>query len=405
MAEGYESDPIRPDRSRWLVAVLLVGAGAAVALQLGKAVGALPAVRADLGLSLVAGGWVVSAVNLAGGLFGLLVGASSDRFGHRRTALAGLTIAAVCGVVGATAHAAPILLATRIGEGLGFVLTVLAAPTLLLRVTAARDHGVAFGFWSAYLPVGTGLAVVATPLVLGHWGWRGLWLASAGLTAGWALLLAAATRDLRPPARRSTGPRIPPIVRSVITSPGSLLAAGIFFAHAFQFLTVVSFLPIRLPELYRITAATATTLTATVIFANVGGTLIGGWLRGRGVAGWLLICASSAVTFAAVLGVYAPDIGLAWRIGCCLIVSLVGGLVPATLLGAVADLAPSPHALAATVGVITQGSTLGLAAGPPMVAALATATGDWEASPVPLGLAATVAVVLALRLRRLERTW
>jgi hypothetical protein len=64
----------RPARTNWAVALVLVGAGVAGALQIGKAVAALPAVRADLELSLVTAGWVLSLVNLAGALTGLLIG-------------------------------------------------------------------------------------------------------------------------------------------------------------------------------------------------------------------------------------------------------------------------------------------------------------------------------------------
>jgi hypothetical protein len=88
----------RPARTNWPVALVLVGAGVAGALQIGKAVAAPPAVRADLELSLVTAGWVLSLVNLAGALTGLLIGAVADRVGHRRAELARLVVAAVCRV-------------------------------------------------------------------------------------------------------------------------------------------------------------------------------------------------------------------------------------------------------------------------------------------------------------------
>lgn len=50
-----------------------------------------------------------------------------------------------------------------------------------------------------------------------------------------------------------------------------------------------------------------------------------------------------------------------------------------------------------------QGSTLGQVAGPPLVAAVATSVGGWGATPVVLGLAALVAAIFGLGLRRFER--
>jgi MFS family permease len=84
-----------PSRTSWGTALVLFGAGVVVAVQIGKAVAALPTLRADLGLSLVTSGWVIAAVNIAGGLFGLLLGAGVDRLGARRGCLLGLALAAV----------------------------------------------------------------------------------------------------------------------------------------------------------------------------------------------------------------------------------------------------------------------------------------------------------------------
>jgi len=49
-----------------------------------------------------------------------------------------------------------------------------------------------------------------------------------------------------------------------------------------------------------------------------------------------------------------------------------------------------------------EGSNLGQVIGPPAIAALAARAGDWTWSPLVLGAAAGLGVLLALRLRALE---
>ncbi|MBO0871983.1 MAG: MFS transporter [Pseudonocardia sp.] len=399
-----------PEHTAWVVALLLFAAGVTAALQVGKAVAALPTLRADLGLSLVTGGWVIAAVNVAGGLFGLVLGATVDRFGHRRSMLTGLAIVAASSAVGAAAGNGGPLLATRFGEGLGFLLTVLAVPPLLLRVTAPAHRGVVFGLWGAFMPTGTALGVLVTPVLLGHGGWRGLWLLGAALTGVAAVAAGIATRAQRP-ARHGTGPagRLLPVLRAVVTAPGPLLAAGAFAMYAMQFLAVFGFLPTLLID-DGVPVATAALLTAVATFANAPGNLLGGWLRGRGTPRWVLICAGSVLMGLSALGVFAGDVPLGWRYACCVLLSLASGVIPATLLGATPELAPSPSdvfsphspAVAATVGIVMQGSMLGQVAGPPIVAAVATSVGGWGATPAVLGLAALVAAVLGLALRRFE---
>ena len=53
----------------WLMVFLAIFAGILAATQVGKAHIALPAIRSDLKLSLVAGSWLISAMNFLG-LFG-----------------------------------------------------------------------------------------------------------------------------------------------------------------------------------------------------------------------------------------------------------------------------------------------------------------------------------------------
>ncbi|QFY08711.1 MFS transporter [Nonomuraea phyllanthi] len=393
--------PTRPARTNWGVGLLLFAAGVAAALQIGKAVAGLPSIRADLGLSLVAGGWVLAAVNVAGGLSGLLLGALVDRFGHRRSMLAGLVLTAASSALGAAAQDGTLLLLTRFGEGLGFVLTVLAVPPLLVRVTARADHGVMFGVWSSFMPTGSALGVLAAPVLLAHGGWRALWLAGAVLTAAVALAVAGAGRTLRPPGDRARL-RPAPAMRAVLTAPGPLLVAGAFAAYALQYLAVIGFLPTLLTTEYAVPAATAALLTAAATIANAPGNLLGGWLRGRGAPRSVLICAGSALMGLSAVGIFADGSPLGLRYACCLLLSFAGGVIPATLLGAMPALAPSPQAQSATVGLGMQGSTLGQVAGPPLVAAVATATGGWGATPAVLGLAALIAFALGLALHRFE---
>ena len=73
-----------------LTASLVVIAGVVAALQVGKLPPALPSLQADLGLSLVESGFLLSMVQLAGMLTAILVGLVADGFGLRRSMYWGL---------------------------------------------------------------------------------------------------------------------------------------------------------------------------------------------------------------------------------------------------------------------------------------------------------------------------
>ena len=89
----------------------VVLAGVVAALQVGKLPPALPALQADLGLSLVQAGFLLSMVQLAGMLTAIVVGLLADRVGLKRSMVSGLWVLAVASAWGSWATSASTLLA------------------------------------------------------------------------------------------------------------------------------------------------------------------------------------------------------------------------------------------------------------------------------------------------------
>lgn len=389
-------------RTNWHCVLFLVGAGIVAAFQIGKAPAALPLLRADLGLSLVAAGWVISMFNVIGIALGMLIGAYADRFGHRRIVLGGLGLVAAASLAGACAQGAATLLASRFIEGLGFMVVVVATPSLIVRASDPADLKLALGAWSCYMPAGTAAMMALSPVLLAPFGWRGLWLANAVLAAGFALALAGATRNLSP-IKSAAQTSIMKDVGVTLAARGPLLLALIFACYTLQFLAVLGFLPTILVEAEGLPQARAAALTALAIAANVPGNLIGSYLLHNGAPRWLLIVGANVIMGLCALGIYDADLPLWLRYGLCVALSLSGGGIPPTVLGAAPVHAPSPRLVATTNGLIMQGSNLGQSIGPPALAAIAAAVGDWHWSPAVLLTSGALGATLALVLRRLER--
>jgi MFS family permease len=391
-------------RTDWPVVLLVVGAGIVAAFQIGKAPAALPVLRADLNLSLVAAGWVISMFNVIGVALGMLIGAFADRIGHRRVVLAGLGLVAAASLAGAAAQAAFALLASRFFEGLGFMMVVVAAPNLILRAASPGDLKLAFGAWGSYMPAGTATMMALSPLLLAPFGWRGLWIANAGLVLLFACALYWTTRRFAGKRPGSEPPSsIARDIRDTVAAPGPPVLALAFATYTLQYLAVLGFLPTILVEREGLSQATAAVLTAIAIAANVPGNLAGGVLLHRGAPRWTLVAGASIAMALCGLGIYQGDLPLWFRYGLCVVFSLVCGVLPAAVLGGAPVHAPRPQLVATTNGLIMQGSNLGQSIGPPAIAALAAAVGDWHLSPVVLVASAALGVALALVLRVLEQ--
>ena len=385
-------------RTPWLTVAVLAGAGVAVALHVGKVPGAIPLLRADLGLGLTAAGWVVSIFNLVAAGAGLAVGLAADRYGQARVALAGMLLVALASALGAAAANAFVLLASRAIEGVGFILTAVSVPSLITQTAAPADRRVALGLWGANVPLGIGAMLLLGAPLLGSAGWRGVWLLAAALTLAAALALFLVTRGGQPRARTEQAP-LTARLRELATRRGPWVLAAIFALYAGQYLAVVGFLPLILVEVDGASAPAAAALSALVVLANVLGNLAAGFaLRAGARPQRLLTGASIAMAAGAALVFFAAS-GPWLRVAGGLLFSAVGGLIPGSLFALAPEHAPRPQLLSSVNGLMMQGSAAGQFALPPLAAALATAGGGWNAAAAATLLAATAVVALARLLR------
>ncbi len=376
-----------------------LGAGAYVC----KVPPALPLLRADLGLTLVQSGFIATTFYVMGGLVGVFVGALVDRYGQKRLALLGLALMSVGGVAGVFCRNFPELLATRFLEGIGFMLFTVAGAPLLTAITTEPDRPMAFSLWSAYMPTGGALALIAAPLALATFGWRSLWLGVAAYTALMAVLLARTV----PAPRFDGGIGSLRLVAESVSRPGSLALCIVFICYVGQWSSLMIWLPTFLVDERGATPATASLLTAVFVAINIPGNLAGGWALKRGAARWRVIGVASAVMALTATSALASGLPDALRLASVLLFSLVGGMIPAAVLSGGPVHARSPQHIGTAQGMIMQGAQIGQFFGPMFVAMAAQGLGGWSASlGIMLAFSATAAaagVVVGRYERRLAR--
>lgn len=400
-----EESPTPAPPTRWLPIWLAVIAGVVSALHVGKLPPALPAIRAELELGMAAGGWVFSVFSITGLAFGIFAGTVTDRFGHWRTLLAGLGVAVVGSALGSVAADSAILLFSRFLEGVGFILVAVSAPSYISEFASGKDRRLALSLWSAYVPAGTALTMALAPLALETAGWRPLWQILAVATVVWIIVFAVAARPApRPPGDAPVSAALGHNIRATVTRPEPWLLAGPFALFTFQFAILLVWLPTFLIEARGMAASTAALLTALFVAVNVPGNLLGGWLLHRGAGYWTVILCAGVLMALSATAILAPNLPDMARYLACLSLSFFGGMLPATAMAGVPRFAPSRAQTGTTNGLVAQGANTGLVIGPPVAGALVAATGNWQALLWPMVAASTGIVILALVLRRFEKT-
>lgn len=385
------------------IAVFL--AGLAAALHIGKIPPAIAVLRDALGVSLVEAGFLLSAVQLAGMLLGVVMGALADGFGLRRTMLCGLGVLCVASLAGAWARQPADLLALRALEGLGFLCVVLPAPSLIRQLVPAARLSPFMGLWGAYMPAGVALALLTGPAVMALWNWQ-LWWGLLGVLAGCAALWLAVA--VAPDGRRSTVARPltdPPTsavatlvrrLRLTLASPGPWVVAVAFGMYSSQWLAVIGFLPTIYMQA-GVSSVASGALTALACLANVVGNLAAGGLMRAGWRAHRLLFIGFGGTALATVVAFSPLVGdgPVLRFAAVVVFSAVGGMIPATLFALAVRVAPSEHTVSTTMGWVQQCSACGQFLGPPLVAWVAGLAGGWHVTWVVTGVASAVGLGLS----------
>ncbi|HEX9184542.1 MAG TPA: MFS transporter [Burkholderiales bacterium] len=353
----------------------MFAAGLACGAYIGKVPPALPAQRAELGLSLVESGFIATTFNVIGLAVGMFVGVLCDRFGHKRLGLVGLAIMSLAGLLGAAAWDFPSLLASRFFEGVGFILFTVSGSALMAATAGAMDRTRVMGLWSAYMPSGGSLVILAAPLILWLSSWRGLWVT---MSVAAALCFVLVARYV--PAPRYGSVSSLKLAAESLAQPASIALALLFAFYVAQWTSVMIWLPTFLVGERGATAGLASFLTALMVLVNVPGNLGGGWLLAHGVRRGPLVlaaCAVMVVTDIAMLSSALPD---ALRFLAVLVFSCCAGVIPACIFSGVVVHAKTPQHVGTTNGMVMQTSQAGQFFGPILLAWLASHFGGWGAS-------------------------
>ncbi|MDX5962055.1 MFS transporter [Rhodococcus opacus] len=209
-----------PERHRWWALLPLTLAVLTLGFDITILNVALPTIAADLGAGTAELQWMVNAYVLVFAGLMLPCGALGDRYGHRRSMLAGLALFAAGSLVAAAAHTAGPVIAARAVMGLGAaVLTPIALATLPVLFPDARERAKALSVVIAAMGAGIPLGPLIGGWLLDHYWWGSIFLINVPVAA--AALVATA---LLIPEFRDPDPRPVDVLGAVLATTGLVAA-------------------------------------------------------------------------------------------------------------------------------------------------------------------------------------
>ena len=375
-------------KTDWRIVIIAYLAGVAGAIQVGRVAPAVEAIVSELSVTLSVFGWAISLITLASALGGVLAGILVSRWGERRFILIGCGILAFATSLSTIAPSVHWLLLLRACEGVGYLIIVIAAPTLIALSSSRTDLAKALALWATFFNVGIGIAALSGGWLSEIFGWR-MWyglnaiLCGLVLLALWAFLPKDATAALQ--RQRDEHPSTLPI--------GVWLIGFGFFGVTLSALAILSMMPSYLINVLNMSPTRAGSLAGIIAAMSIVGSVAYGHLadlRQRR----LLVVIGGTIGVLATVPAFSVDIPSILSVTCLGISVIATGVLGAHVFASIPFIAQKEKNIAPANGLVAQIGSLGALAGPPAVGALVTELG-WIAIPLVVAVATAVFLVLA----------
>jgi EmrB/QacA subfamily drug resistance transporter len=198
--------PPSTDRTRYRPGTVLAFVSAAqfmVFLAVSGVNLALPSIQADLGMSDVSLGYIVTAYATVLGGFLLLGGRLADRMGRRRVLQAGFWVFALASIGAGFAPDGVALIAARAAQGLGAALIAPAALAILTNTfPEGPERNKALGVWGSLAGIASIVGVIVGGALTDGPGWAWLFWLNAPVGVAAALLAPRLVPDSRAEGER-----------------------------------------------------------------------------------------------------------------------------------------------------------------------------------------------------------
>lgn len=339
-------------------------------------------------------GLMVSVVGLVGLVFGTTAGLLVARVGARRAMLGALVLGAGVSLVQSVLPSYPVMMLTRVLEGVSHLAIVVVGPVAIAGAAGARWQGAAMTLWSSFFGLTYAVLALVAPWIVAWGGDAGLFQAHAGWMIIWALVLAAVMpRDLAAgPVGDEGGILAQHLV--IYASPRIAAPAMGFVCYTVTYVAVLTLLPAALTPGWGGFAAVAMPLVSIGVWLTLGV-----WLLSRMSAVALVQAGFATGILAALL------LWLFWGQGVfeaasALLLAASVGIVQGASFAALAQLNPDPKDRAAGAGAIAQLGNLGTTSGTPLLALLMAHQGVNGLTLFLLGFFALGIAVHAVQARR-----
>lgn len=162
-------------RRAWVVMLVAFFAGVALAWAQNKIPPVIALMMDDLSISMTTAGWLSSIFCVMGIVMAIPAALIINRFGLRLCGVIALGTAILGDIIGVFVSNVPLLMFSRVLEGVGVGLISVVAPSYIAMWFAPDKRGLPMGIWTSWQMVAASAAFLIAGYLVVVFGWRGMW--------------------------------------------------------------------------------------------------------------------------------------------------------------------------------------------------------------------------------------
>ena len=372
-------------RKAWPVTLTAILAGIAIAVSQNKVAPCLGVLQSAFQIDMSAAGWLSSVFSVMGILMALPAALLTGRIGPRRACLLSLGAAIAGGLLGLTARSFPLLLLSRVVEGIGAGIIAVAVPSIIARYFPPEKRGLPTGIWSSWQFVAQALCFFFGVSVTDAFGWQGAWWVGVLFAGGAAVLSALIIRvpagpggDASPQAAHSVS------LRAVAGQRSVLAICFAMFCFCFTCFGFVTWAPTCWSQRLGFSLEQANWFISIFAILSIPAVLVVGWLIDRVSHRRIAVLACLGYGLMMLWTFLMP--GRAFMVPYLLVYPFFEGAVSTSLWTVVPQTPQRPQEAPTAIALFNLSSNCGMLIGPPVAGAVAERFG-WGVLAIPLALA------------------
>lgn len=393
-------------RKSWIVAIIVFVCFFVVETSEQRVPPVLTVLSEDMGLSVVQGGWLMSAFGWASLVSALPAAWFLVKLKPKLTMALAVVLPLVAGVVGGLSDSFAVLCFARVLSGFGVGVLGVICASIIDQWFTPDKRGLPTGIMVATYPLACFFMLNVSPFVSESFGWRGIWWMGFGTSVACLVIVLVFLSNESPysdvAAQERKTERVS--LAQVLATPGLWCVLIGFACFDIAFYGVTTYMPSVLADNLGASMEEANFVSSIMMAVLVPAAVLNGFLLGKvkienrrllpafglaglGVAGFVAFQTTSFAGAAAAMT----------AAGFC------AGFCSGSFFTIGPDTVPNPAAIGIVVALVTLFQNLGIAIGPLVTGTCVEAAGDmWSAAGIPtlaVGLFGAL-ICLFIRVRR-----